>query len=95
MFKFCNKCSTKIGFKHKFKIWNKSTYKGYICEDCKTKYKPTKLSMIVDFIIVCSTYIIVFMFELYLKIGFILCFILLIIFNLAIPAIVIRYKAIE
>lgn len=95
MFKFCDKCNTRVGFREKFKIWNNGTYKGYVCEDCNTKYKPTKLSLFIDFIVIWFTYIFVFMGELYLKIGYITCFILLVIVSLATPAIVIRYNAVE
>ena len=95
MFKFCDKCNTKIGFIQKFKLWNKSTYEGYTCENCGTKYKPTKLSMLLDFMVIWLTFVFVFMNELNLKIGFFLCFILLVTVNLVTPAIVVRYKAVE
>ena len=95
MFKFCDKCNTKIGFKKKFKLWNNSTYKGYICEDCGTKYKPTKLSMLLDFMVIWSTFMLVFMSELSLKIGFFSSFILILTVNLLTPTIVIRYKVVE
>ena len=95
MFKFCNKCDTNIGFIKKFKLWNNNTYKGYVCEDCKTKYKPTALSLFIDFIVIWSTFMIIFMSQLNLKIGFFLCFILLVTINLITPVIVIRYKPVE
>lgn len=95
MFKFCDKCNTKIGFIQKFKLWNKSTYEGYTCEDCGTKYKPTKLSMLFDFIVIWFTCLFVFMGELNLKIGLFLCLVLLGTVTLVTPAIVVRYKAVE
>ncbi|MEF9990455.1 MAG: hypothetical protein RSD22_11780 [Romboutsia sp.] len=95
MFKFCDKCGTKIGFRKKFKLWNNSTYKGYTCEDCATKYKPTILSLFIYFIVIWFTFMFVFMSELNLKIGFFLCFILLVTVNLITPSIVIRYKSVD
>ncbi|MCH1960057.1 hypothetical protein [Romboutsia hominis] len=95
MFKFCDKCNTRVGFREKFKMWNNGTYKGYVCENCNTKYKPTKLSLLVDFVIMLIMYMLVFMNKLYIKIGYIQCFILLIVSTFIVPIIVIRYKAIE
>lgn len=95
MFKFCDKCNTKINFIEKFKLWKKNISEGYTCECCKTKYKPTELSMRLYFMTISFTSAFIFISDLSLKIGFFLCFILLLIINLVAPVLIIRYKAVE
>lgn len=91
MFKFCDKCNTKINFIEKFKLWKKNTSEGYTCECCKTKYKPTELSMQLYSMIIGVTVGCIFTID----IGFFLCFISLLTINVVSSVLIIRYKAVE
>ncbi|CEH34393.1 hypothetical protein [Romboutsia lituseburensis] len=91
MFKFCDKCNTKINFIEKFKLWKKNTSEGYTCECCKTKYKPTELSMQLYSMIIGVTVGFIFTID----IGLFLCFISLLTINVVSSVLVIRYKAVE
>lgn len=91
MFKFCDKCNTKINFIEKFKLWKKNTSEGYTCECCKTKYKPTELSMQLYSMIIGVTVGFIFIID----IGFFLCFVSLLTINVVSSVLVIRYKAVE
>lgn len=91
MFKFCDKCNIKINFIEKFKLWKKNTSEGYTCECCKTKYKPTELSMQLYSMIIGVTVGFIFTID----IGLFLGFISLLTINVVSSVLVIRYKAVE
>lgn len=91
MFKFCDKCNIKINFIEKFKLCKKNTSEGYTCECCKTKYKPTELSMQLYSMIIGVTVGFIFTID----IGLFLGFISLLTINVVSSVLVIRYKAVE
>lgn len=95
MLKSCKCCNRKISLKEAFSIWRKNTYKGYVCESCKTKYKPTKLSMVINFFVGWIMYMIVFMTNAQIQRGFIQNVIYMSIIIFIVPILIIKYDVVE
>ena len=95
MLKSCKQCNRKISLKEAFGIWNKNKYKGYTCKICKTKYKPTKLSMIINFFVMFAMYMSIFMVLAQRQGRFFEYLICYLIVGLIVPVFIIRYEIVE
>ena len=66
-----------------------------VCESCKTKYKPTKLSMVINFFVTWAMYMIVVMSNAQIQRGIIENIIYMWIIIFTVPIFIVKYDIVE